>query len=585
MGSWIKPMVVGLQEQLGCKWIEIGCDIMQCDVMTQAIASQENKLSESPYKIIRKNTNIGKLRAHYREYVFEIEKLIGSKSNNEKAMALKDGNLPIRINDGANGITAYLSKNALDYLKHHENVAVSIESLLTMYGRLLKGYFIVNTNENRRISLYIEKMSYIGERPETGSVKNRKALRDINDEKEVYSITQKIKEEISIYRACANIPDIQEQLKSFTIANDIEIIDPYNSTEPLHDNKKISHSQVYIKDTQDILFKSIENGLEKDQESDAVINNAGVLKEVSAEIMKECASDDKDKNNDMQMELKENTDSDSFSVPSPMPASYVKDIPCEISPTKKKKKKKSTKKNKLTKNEDEAQAIILEAAPDVQEKTASPVVAVINQEDSNADSLKKQSAVASPKSQNAVKYSPSSTASPVQYVANITSPIKKAIRQSISYASSNLIVNQPIKSDHLQQNKIPSIGTPSCPVTPIKSKKQSGIEVQIVSPKKSKSVKTVGDDTLDSVVITPSVLKTINTSAEIKPSKDAVSSQKADESDPAYYSAAEDEKEEWSSVEEISETQANEMIDETISNVTPVLTISEYLKKQKKENS
>ncbi|KAI5163080.1 hypothetical protein NEAUS04_1350 [Nematocida ausubeli] len=240
MSSWIKLIIAELQDHIGSNWIEIGRDIMQTDAMTQAIISHQERLSCDPYGMHRKR--VGITRTKYHRYAFKIENIIKEKKGKCRS---------IRISDTVHSITAYLSNSALNSLKTQDNIAVDISSLHEMYFHLRKGYFMVNTSKDRKISLYIQRMSYVGETP------NKKTwnynTKDVNLDKEIESIRERIEECTEIYKNCMQLPDVPYEVTDFSCL-------PHNFTESQEDLKK-THSQVYISNGSIISKKTIQTGV------------------------------------------------------------------------------------------------------------------------------------------------------------------------------------------------------------------------------------------------------------------------------------------------------------------------------------
>ncbi|EHY66835.1 hypothetical protein NERG_00475 [Nematocida ausubeli] len=240
MSSWIKLIIAELQDHIGSNWIEIGRDIMQTDAMTQAIISHQERLSCDPYGMHRKR--VGITRTKYHRYAFKIENIIKEKKGKCRS---------IRISDTVHSITAYLSNSALNSLKTQDNIAVDISSLHEMYFHLRKGYFMVNTSKDRKISLYIQRMSYVGETP------NKKTwnynTKDVNLDKEIESIRERIEECTEIYKNCMQLPDVPYEVTDFSCL-------PHNFTESPEDLKK-THSQVYISNGSIISKKTIQTGV------------------------------------------------------------------------------------------------------------------------------------------------------------------------------------------------------------------------------------------------------------------------------------------------------------------------------------
>ncbi|KAI5137241.1 hypothetical protein NEAUS05_1938 [Nematocida ausubeli] len=240
MSSWIKLIIAELQDHIGSNWIEIGRDIMQTDAMTQAIISHQERLSCDPYGMHRKR--VGITRTKYHRYAFKIENIIKEKKGKCRS---------IRISDTVHSITAYLSNSALNSLKTQDNIAVDISSLHEMYFHLRKGYFMVNTSKDRKISLYIQRMSYVGETP------NKKTwnynTKDVNLDKEIESIRERIEECTEIYKNCMQLPDVPYEVTDLSCL-------PHNFTEPPEDLKK-THSQVYISNGSIISKKTIQTGV------------------------------------------------------------------------------------------------------------------------------------------------------------------------------------------------------------------------------------------------------------------------------------------------------------------------------------
>ncbi|KAI5163585.1 hypothetical protein NEAUS03_2348 [Nematocida ausubeli] len=242
MSSWIKLIIAELQDHIGSNWIEIGRDIMQTDAMSQAIISHQERLSCDPYGMHRKR--VGITRTKYHRYAFKIENIIKEKKGKCRS---------IRISDTVHSITAYLSNSALNSLKTQDNIAVDISSLHEMYFHLRKGYFMVNTSKDRKISLYIQRMSYVGETP----YKNKKTwnynTKDVNLDKEIESIRERIEECTEIYKNCMQLPDVPYEVTDFNCL-------PHNFTESPEDPKK-THSQVYIRNGSIISKKTIQTGV------------------------------------------------------------------------------------------------------------------------------------------------------------------------------------------------------------------------------------------------------------------------------------------------------------------------------------
>ncbi|EIJ89329.1 hypothetical protein NEPAR06_0520 [Nematocida parisii] len=480
MNSWIKSMVTEVQEHIGCNWVKIGRDIMQTDTTTQAVLSQQERLSDDPYGINR--VKVGVARAKYNPYVFKIECVIGPK---------KDKCHIIRISDNLNTITAYVSNDALRFLKKEENIAVDISSLLNMHCKLLKGYFIVNTSSDRKVSLYIERMSYAGDMSHKNKKVNSIVCRDVNVEKEVELISKRIENEINIYKESCNLPNIENQLENFDFLNNRNFINLCLMGDSIQNS---AHSQVYLGDNPTISVKTIKHGIEEyNSDTEDQIDSSNSSDEAMAES-----------------EIKENSTESS-------------------------------------------------------------------------DFFHKQPHIVKEKGHSPIKY----VASTIPIKKHFSSMVKPEIKPITSSITHNKLIpeiirvntnNSPSKPD--SRNLTPSITN----TQKIRKREElneilcnkKGLRLRM-PPKKRPSYNDsyTSNDTLNSVEIPPSVIKSI-----ISTTSESEAHSENTEQDEIIGKCTAEKDQEWSSVEELSETQVDEMINETISRFPTIISISEYKKRQ-----
>ncbi|KAH9386495.1 uncharacterized protein NEMAJ01_1391 [Nematocida major] len=480
MSSWIKPMVMGLKDYIGCEWVTIGRDVMQVDAMTQAVLSQQERLSDDPYGHPR--DSIGSVRAKFNEYLFRIEKVLEPK----------DGGFVMKITDNLNEITAYLSRQALDCLRTHDNIAVGIKSLENMYGRLQSGYFMVNTEESRRIYLWIEKMAYIGERPNRESKQSvRSRFVNINDDAEVSRLMRKVKMEIDAYKACETLPFLEFTLEDFEFMQDMDFMEKcFAGEKRAAKATKTSHSHVYLSSANESPSFCIKNGLD---EYDDYSSSRGASEDASTPVQKELGS--------AEFEFKENSTEDRESDGLLVASSVSVRGP---------------------------------AAP--QKAPFSPPKSVYAV--STADLVKK-SLVSADKGE----------------APTFLQQAKKALGSA---------VKDPV---------LRPVQTSTPPGSP--TKRHSKESSPRLSPKK-KAPAELEEETLNSIEVCPSVLKTLISS----PTKNPLP--KSTEALPAAKSSLQEELS-TSAEDEITDAMADEMVQETFLKFTPIPTISEYKKKASRD--
>lgn len=193
----MKQVLISLDEHAGSSWIVVGRSVMVQETQTQITQDREAELGINPEGV--HVPEIGKIRARHFSYLCMIQEVI-------------DGNLPepeITIRDEKNCILAILSSEAQEDLRR-QNIYVCLLQQVGTYLSIRKGYFAYDA-KRKHFVFYIHSLVSAGI-TNAGKHKFKGDAENISRCPEVSGQAQKIRERLLRIQRIPSFPAFAEYL-------------------------------------------------------------------------------------------------------------------------------------------------------------------------------------------------------------------------------------------------------------------------------------------------------------------------------------------------------------------------------------